>query len=98
MLGTAYLDDSADPANSVAFVAAGFFCLDPEWKRLRREWRRVLKPHGLAYFRSYECRAFKGEFAKLKEKWGDEKGRTIADGIRLRLEDVIESSPIMFPS
>ena len=93
MFGTAYLDDSADPA--VAFVAAGFFCLDPEWKRLRREWRRVLKAHSLTYFRSYECRALKGEFSKIEQKWGNEKARTIADDIRRRLEDVIESSRIM---
>lgn len=95
MLGKAFLDDSSDGANAIVFVAAGFFCLDPEWKRLRHEWRKVLKPHNITYFRSYECRTLSGEFEKLRDKWGPEKAREIADRIRKRLEQVIESSRIM---
>lgn len=96
MLGTAYLDESADPANSTVFVSAGFYCVDPHWKILRREWRRVLKSHGISFFRSYDCRTLKGEFAKLKTKWGDEKARVVADKIRANLIHVLEdTSPLL---
>jgi hypothetical protein len=95
MIGTAYLDDSADANQSVAFVAAGFFCVDPEWKRLRREWRRILKPHGIRYFRATDCRNLQGGFANLKEKWGEARARQIADRIRQQLADLVENSGLL---
>jgi hypothetical protein len=42
MIGTAYLDESADATQSEVFVAAGFYCVDEFWKILRRKlgsWR-----------------------------------------------------------
>ena len=95
MLGTAYLDDSADATHSDVFVAAGLFCVDQEWKRLRREWRKILKPHNIAYFRSTDCRNLSGGFEKLKERWREEKARTIVDRIYIQLERLIESSNLL---
>jgi hypothetical protein len=95
MLGTAYLDDSADATQSEVFVAAGFFCVDPEWKRLRREWRKILKPHGITYYRTTDWRNLKGDFAKLKEKWGDTRARQIADHIRKQLINVMDGSALL---
>ncbi len=95
MIETAYLDESSDASEKQFFLAAGFVCVDPEWKRLRREWRRILKPHNIGYFRSHDCRFLKGEFLKLTEKWGPERARKIADGIRKSLENVIDSSSLL---
>lgn len=55
----------------------------------------MLRAHKIPYFRSYDCRTLSGGFADLKEKWVQEKACQIADRMRTRLEDVIESSPIM---
>src|SRR5690242_16177022 len=95
MLGTAYLDDSADRDLSKVFVAAGFFCVDTEWKRLRRDWRKILKLHRIEYFRSFDCRTLSGEFTKLKDKWGEDRARKISANIRTNLESVLETSSIL---
>lgn len=96
MLGTTYLDDSADQLAAKVFIAAGFFCPDgSEWKRLRREWRKVLKPRRIPYYRTYDWRTLTGAFGHLAEKWGPEKARVIADKIRMRLEALLESSPVL---
>jgi hypothetical protein len=95
MIGTAYLDDSADPNQSDVFVAAGFFCVDPEWRRLRREWRKILKPHGIGYFRATDCRNLQGDFAKLKEKWGERRAHEIANCIRQKLSNLMEDAELL---
>lgn len=95
MLGTAYLDDSADATQSVAFVASGFFCIEPEWRRLRRGWRKILKPHGIRYFRATDWRNLSGSFEPLRLKWGEARARVIANDIRSRLVTLMDSSTLL---
>ncbi len=95
MMGTAYLEESADATQSNAFVAAGFFCVDPQWKSLRRAWRRVLRPHGIPYYRTADWRSLEGSFKPLREKWGNERARAIADKVRSRLIDVLNGGDLL---
>jgi Protein of unknown function (DUF3800) len=95
MIGTAYLDDSADGNESQVFVAAGFFCIDEEWKRLRREWRKILRPHNIPYFRTTDWRNLTGGFAGLKDKWKQDRARVIADKVKEQLESLLETSELL---
>src|SRR5215467_13121972 len=96
MLGTAYLDDSADPSGKTIFLVAGFFCPDGgPWKQLRREWRKILKPHDIQYYRSYDWRTLTGSFENLRQKWGEQKARKIADRIRSNLHEIVEAERLV---
>jgi Protein of unknown function (DUF3800) len=95
MIGTAYLDESSDAVQKETFVAAGFFCVDHEWRRLRRKWRKILRPRGIECFRASDCRNLQGDFATLKEKWGEERAYKIADKIRTDLGDLIDNSGLL---
>lgn len=93
-----YLDDSKDRDQSKLMVSAGFFGSQPDWASLRIEWSRVLKKHGLAYFKSSEYNHLNGQFERFRKdpRYPKPKGRDAARGIRSELQQVLQNHPRVF--
>jgi hypothetical protein len=95
MLLWSYIDESSDGSQKKAFVAAGFMAPVADWIALRKPWKRKLKEHRIAYFKSSECRNLQGEFHKYKRELGLETGKEKALLIRDELEKIIRGSSVI---
>ena len=49
-----FLDDSKDKEQTRLMASAGFFANKHDWGNFRLGWTRVLRAHGLEYFKSRE--------------------------------------------
>ena len=86
-----FLDDSKDQNQSKLMVSAGFFGTKEEWGGLRVAWKKVLKAHGLEYFKSSEYYSLTKQFAQFKtDEYPKPKGREAAQEIRSELQAVIQ--------
>jgi hypothetical protein len=90
-----YIDESSDGSQKKAFVAAGFIAPVKTWIALRNPWKRKLKEHRIAYFKSSECRNLQGEFHKYKREFGLEEGKRKALLARDDLERIIRDSSVV---
>jgi hypothetical protein len=92
MLGTSFIDESADERDQTVFVASGFFGADTQWKGFRREWNKALRKTDIRYFKSSECMGLSGEFASLKERRSEAEAKVIALEIRERFDRILRNS------
>jgi hypothetical protein len=51
--------------------------------------------HRIGYYRTTDWRDREGDFSNFVERWGEDQARQIADRIRERLADLLESSPLL---
>jgi hypothetical protein len=94
MLYRSFLDDSKDRSQSKLMVSAGFFADRGDWASLRLAWKKVLKSHGLDYFKSSEYYRLGGQFAKFKSaSYPPPTGREAARQIRNELQKTLEQRP-----
>jgi len=94
MVYHSFLDDSKDRKQAKLMVSAGFFCEREAWGSLRMGWKKVLRRNGIEYFKSSECYALRGEFARFRtDNYPKPKGREAAQQIREELQGVLERHP-----
>jgi hypothetical protein len=62
-----HMDESADKGGKKVFVVGAVIGNDVKWQWLQDEWKAVLKPEGIAYFRSNDCAAMTGQFLKFRK-------------------------------
>jgi len=96
LLFRAFIDDSADRRQKVAVVAGAFVSSHREWGKFSINWKRLLKTHGIKYFRSTEYYGLSGEFAKFRDpvQFPSPKGREAATRVLTDLERLIQSSKL----
>ena len=89
-----YIDDSKDKTQQVVFVTAGFFADRDHWAPFCADWRKVLAKHGIAYYKTSECKMLVGEFEKFKAipKPG---GREAANSVEQELREVAKRHPFV---
>lgn len=92
MLGTAFIDESADPTHDITFTASAFFIPYPCLKHFRTSWRKELERSGIRYFKNSECNSVDGQFLFLRNKYpGDMvSAKEAAQAIRSKLRKIIE--------
>lgn len=96
MVYQAFIDDSKD-RHAEKVVVSGIFIGDKDkWSFLRSEWKKVLQPHGMKYFKAAEYYGLRDEFAQFqsKSKYPPPAGREAAKKIFDDLEDVIRRAKI----
>jgi hypothetical protein len=97
MLYRSFLDDSKDKSQSKLMVSAGFFANRNHWGSLRLAWNKVLRSHGLKYFKSSEYYRLNGEFSKFRSAlYPSPSGREAARQIRDELQFTLEQHPQIF--
>lgn len=94
MIFTCFLDDSKDRTQTRLMVSAGFFGAKDDWKSLRIAWKRVLRKHGMDYFKSSEYYRLEGQFARFRTNaFPPPKGREAARQVRSDLQTVLKGHP-----
>lgn len=94
MVYQCHLDDSKDQNQTILMVSAGFFGTKDDWGSLRVTWKRVLRNHGIEYFKSSEYYSLTGEFAKFRtDDYPKPKGREAAQQIREQLQEALGKHP-----
>lgn len=94
MVYNAYIDDSKDRHGDKVIVS-GIFIGDRErWSFLSSEWMKILRPHGMKYFKTAEYYGLRGEFQKFQSvsKYPPPGGREAAREIFDALEQVIQNA------
>src|SRR5882672_128172 len=96
MVYDAFIDDSRDRLAEKVVVSGIFIGDKDRWSFLRSEWNKILKPHGMQYFKSSEFYGLRGEFQQFqsKSKYPPPKGREAAKRIFDDLEEVIEKASL----
>lgn len=92
MVYQCFLDDSKDKHQQRLMVSAGFIGTENEWSSLSSAWRRVLKSHGMDYFKSSEYYSLTGQFERFRsDAYPKPTGRKAAEAIRTELQEVFKS-------
>lgn len=87
-----FLDDSKDKLQKELIVCAGFYGTQAQWLALSAGWRRVLRKHGLKYFKSSEYYALSGQFSRFRtSQYPAPTGRRAAEQIRAELQEVMRN-------
>lgn len=93
MLGTAYIDESADGPSAKAFAAVALVAKEPIWKDFRYAWKAQLRKSDLDYFKHSECISCNGEFLKLRDRYKNlHDAKLAALEIRSKFEKIIVES------
>lgn len=67
---TLYCDESySHPPEPRAYTVGGYLSTDVQWKKFRKEWRRILEPDGITYFHMVDFQACKPPY----DSWSKEK-------------------------
>lgn len=67
---TLYCDESySHPPEPRAYTVGGYLSTDVQWKKFRKEWRRILEPEGINYFHMVDFQACKPPY----DSWSKEK-------------------------
>lgn len=73
MIVQAYIDDSGNEPQSLAFILAGLVASPAQWVAFSDEWKNTLhKPPRLDYFKNNEAMGLKGQFDKARG-WTEQK-------------------------
>jgi len=92
-----FLDDSKDRHQTKLMVSAGFFGTKDDWSNLRAGWARILRKHGIEYFKSSEYYRLSGQFSKFKSgEYPPPRGREAAEQIRSELQAKLEQCPNIY--
>ena len=91
------IDDSADRERKKVIISGCLIGDSEAWRIVSRRWKACLADYGIAYFRSSECAALRGEFFRLNSlaKYPKPTGREAANKIRDELDGIIKDSSLV---
>jgi hypothetical protein len=91
------MDESVDKGEKKVFAVGAVIGHETQWAWLENEWKAILKPEGIEYFRANDCAAMTGQFLKFRKNRYKitETEKTKAEGIRQKLLGRISESGVV---
>ncbi len=97
VLFRSFVDDSSDERQESVVTAGAVIARHADWQTIRKRWKARLRQDGLAYFRSTEYYALRGEFEIFRDpiKWPKPTGSRAAKRLRDDLEAILKDAPVI---
>jgi hypothetical protein len=97
MLYRPFIDDSSDEKQEDVVTAGAVIAAHGDWQPVTKKWNARLRQDGLAYFRSAEYYALRGQFERFRDpiKYPKPTGSQAAKKLRDDLEAILKDAPVV---